>query len=156
MPRRNKSYFKRQKGAPEPVVICVKRRVHFSEVDIMGVVWYGRYLGYFEEGSAEIGRHCNLSYKDFYEAKLRAFIVESHVDHYEPLYLDEEFTIKTTLVWHEGSRIDTEYQLVKDNKTVAASGYTVRLLTDINGSVCIVSPPLLEDCRQRWKKGELY
>ncbi len=156
MSRKKNIYFKRQTEAPAPIVVSVGRRVHFSEVDIMGIVWYGRYAAYFEEGSAEIGRYCGLSYKDFHEANLRALIVECHIGYYAPLYLDEEFTIKTLLVWHAGSRINTEYQLLKGDGKLAASGYTVRLLTDVGGSVCVVSPPLLDNCRLRWEGGEFY
>ncbi len=156
MPRKKKNYFKRQEGAPDPIVVSINRRVNFSEVDIMGIVWYGRYAAYFEEGSAELGRCCNLSYKDFYNANLRAVIAECHIDYYESLHLGEEFTIKTLLVWHAGSRINTEYQLIKGDGNLAAAGYTIRLLTDINGRVCVVSPPLLTNCRRRWKRGDFF
>ena len=155
MSRKKKGvYFKREKGAPEPVVVTVQNRVSFSDVDVMGIVWFGRYPLYFEKGSAELGRLCGLSYRDYYEAKLRAPIVECHTDYHSPLYLDEEFTIKTSLVWNEASRLDTEYQLIKNDGRLIARGYTVQLLTDVNGNVCLVSPPLLETCRRRWRRGE--
>ena len=110
MKRCNKvEYFKRIKDAPESLDVCVKRRVSFSEVDVMGIVWYGRYPGYFEQGAAALGRRCGLSYKDFYEANLRAPIVQFHIDYYQPLILDEEFTIKASLLWDEAARLNTEY-----------------------------------------------
>ncbi len=153
--RKKKSYFERVDVAPEPVVVELKRRARFSEVDVMGVVWHGRYPAYFEEASAEIGRRCGLSYKDFYEAELRAPIVEFHIDYYKPLFLDEEFTIRAALIWHEGSRMNTEYYLLKQDGSLAASGYTVQLFIDPGSwEVCIVSPGLLEKCRKRWKAGE--
>lgn len=140
---------------PEPVVVELRRRARFSEVDVMGVVWHGRYSTYFEEAAAEIGRRCGLSYRDFYEAELRAPIVEFHIDYYKPLFLDEEFTIRAALIWNEGSRMNTEYYLLKQDGSLAASGYTVQLFIDPNSwEVCIVSPGLLEKCRKRWKAGE--
>ena len=157
MRRKSTSYFKREKKAPEPVVVEVKRYVHFSEVDGMGIVWYGRYPTYFEEGAEEIWRRCGLSYQDFYEAKLRAPIVKLHIDFYKPLHLGEEFMIRAVFVWDEGSRLNTEYYLLKQDGNLAASGYTVQLLTDANlGEVFIVSPPLLEECRKRWKSGAFH
>ena len=54
--RKKKYYFERVAGAPEPVTVELKRRARFSEVDVMGVVWHGRYPAYFEEASAEIKR----------------------------------------------------------------------------------------------------
>ncbi len=68
--RKKGGYFPHPEGAPPPLVIRVKRRVGFSEVDVMGIAWYGRYPGFFEEASAELGRLCGLSYRDFADARL--------------------------------------------------------------------------------------
>ena len=155
--RRGQNYFKRIEGVPEPVAVEVKRRVHFNEVDVLGIVWHGRYPAYFEEGSEELGRQCGLSYKDFYEAELRAPIVKLHIDYYQPLRLAEEFTIHTALVWDDSSRINTEYCLLKNDGSIATSGYTIQLLTNaVTGEVCIISPLLLERCREKWRAGEFH
>jgi acyl-CoA thioester hydrolase len=153
-PRKKKEYFERIPGAPEPVVYEVKRRSRFSEVDAMAIVWHGRYATFFEEASAELGRTVGLSYKDFFDAGLRAPIVELHIDYYMPLYLDEEFTTRASLVWHDGSRINTEYHLIKRDGGLAASGYMVQLLVDAGtGEPLYVSPELLVRCREKWKAG---
>jgi len=153
--RKNKPYFNPVAGAPEALVVEVSRRVHFSDADVMGIVWYGRYSLFFEEASEELGRRCGLSYKNFYEEGVRAPIVEFHIDYYRSLYLDEGFKIKASLIWHEGARLNTEYCLYKANGMLAASGYTVQLLTDAKtGEPFMVSPPILERCRTKWKMGE--
>lgn len=153
--RKTKNYFRRNDEWPGPVTAEINRRVHFSEVDAMGMVWHGRYPLYFEEGSEELGRLCGLSYKDFYEAGLRAPIVKLHIDYFEPLRLAEEFTVRSSLIWDDASRLNTEYYLIKNNGTIATSGYTVQLLINAgSGEVCLVSPDLLERCRKRWKAGE--
>ena len=155
--RRGKNYFKRIDGAPDPVVVEVRRRVHFHEVDILGMVWHGRYPVYFEEGSEELGRSCGLSYRNFYDSGLHAPIVQLHIDYFKPLRLTEEFTIRTVLLWDESSRLNTEYYFFKTDGSLATSGYTVQLLTGAeSGEVCIISPPLLERCRTRWKAGEFH
>lgn len=155
--RKKKTYFERIEGMPEPLVVESKRRARLSEVDVMGVVWHGRYPTFFEEAAAETGRRCGMSYKDFYEAELRAPIVEFHIDYYKPIFLDEEFTIRAVLVWHEGSRMNTEFYLLKEDGSLAASGYTVQLFVDARSwEACIISPDLLERCRKRWKAGEFH
>jgi acyl-CoA thioester hydrolase len=154
--RREGIYFPREAGAPEPVVVELKSRVRFRDADPMGIVWFGKYPVFFEDGSAEIGRVCGLSYRDFYEAELRAPVVECHIDYHAPLSLDEEFTIRASLIWNEGARLNTEYRLIKGDGSGAASGYTVQLFTDLGGSVCIVSPPLLKRCRERWMRGDFH
>lgn len=153
--RKKNGYFESIAGMPDPLTVYIKRRVKFSEADVMGIVWHGRYPEYFEEGSAELGRRYGFSYKDFYEAQLRAPIVQLHIDHFKPLFLDEEFTIKASMIWNEGARLNTEYSLIKEGGDIAATGYTVQMFIDeVSGDVLIASPKILEKCRRRWKAGE--
>ena len=121
----------------------------------MGIVWFGRYATYFEEGAAELGRHCGLAYTDFIKAQLRAPIVQYHVDYLLPLHLDEEFVIACALIWNEGARLNTEYTLLKADGSTAVRGYTIQLFIGAaDAQVCMVMPPLIERCRQRWRAGE--
>jgi acyl-CoA thioester hydrolase len=153
--RGSATYFEREADAPLPLTVSVPRRVRFSEADPMGIAWYGRYANYFEEGAAELGRRGGLSYQAFMEAGLRAPIVRFHVDYAQPLFLDEEFTILASMVWHEGARLNTEFTLRKGSGGVAATAYTVQLFVHADsGEVCLVSPPLLERFRRRWRAGE--
>jgi len=154
--RKKGGYFQPGEGAPDPLVVRVKRRVQFSEVDVMGMAWYGRYPALFEEASAELGRRCGLSYRDFAEANLRAPVVQLHIDYHQPLGLDEEITIMVAGIWTEGARLNTEFTAIKQDGSIAAAGYTVQMLIDsVSGEACLTSPELLERCRKRWKAGEL-
>lgn len=153
--RAKKVYFEREAGAPEPLRWAVQRVVRFNEVDPMGIVWFGRYPLFFEEGAAELGRRCGLSYPDFIEAGLMAPVASCHVDYLVPLMLDEAFTIVASLIWNEGARLNTEYELIKADGTTAARAYTVQVFIGaVDRRVCMVSPPMLERCRARWKAGE--
>jgi len=151
------AYFERVPGDPAPVVVEIKRRVRFNEADPMAIAWHGRYPLYFEEAAEELGRKCGLSYPDYFEAGLRAPIIELHIDYYKPLFLDEEFLVRASLVWNEGARLNTEFLLIKQNRSIASSGYMVQLFTDQNtGAPRLVSPLMLDRCRERWKAGEFH
>ena len=153
--RKKGAYFPRIDGAPAPLVARVKRRVSFNEADVMGIAWYGRYPVFFEEGAAELGRHCGLSYRDFADADLRAPIAQLHIDYHAPLSLDEEFIIVASGIWSEGARLNTEFALIGEAGAIAATAYTVQMLIDgATGQPCFTSPALLEDCRSRWKAGD--
>ena len=154
--RRKGGYFRTRQDVPGPVVAEVHTRAKFNECDVMGFVWFGNYLRYFEEGSAAAGRKCGIGYRDFFEAGLRTPVVESHVDYLSSLLLDEEFTIRTTIHYSEAAIIEKEYQIIKSDGTLAATGYTVQLLIDAQGRHVTVSPPLLQRCRQRWRDGEFH
>jgi len=150
-----KEYFQRSEEMPAPLGIRIQRRVSLDEVDVLGIVWYGRYARYFQEGYAALGRECGLSYPDFIAANLRAPIVRFHVDYRESLTLEEEFIISASLIWNEGARLNVEYTLIKQNGNVAATGYTVQVFLDgASGDICLASPIVLQKCRRRWKEGE--
>ena len=153
--RRKAGYFQRLEGAPAPLVFQARRRVRFNEADVMGIAWYGRYPVFFEEGFAELGRLCGLSYREFADANLRAPIAQFHIDYHQPLVLDEEFTVTASLVWSEGATLNTEYTVTKEDGSIAATAYTVQMFVDgASGETCLTSPELLERCRRRWKAGE--
>ena len=81
LPRRKRGgYFPMEAEVPLPLVVRLKHRVRFSDVDAMGVVWHGRYANLFEQANEEIGRSCGLSYDDFKRERLLAPIVQLHVD----------------------------------------------------------------------------
>jgi len=156
MGARRKEYFEKNSGLPEPLSFSLKRRVSFSEVDVMGIAWYGRYAIYFEEALRELERRCGLSYQDYFTAGLQAPIVALHIDYQQPLYLDEEFTIKASLAWSEGAKINAEYEIIKEDGSIATRGYTIQVLVEAQsaGEACIVVPELIERLRKRWLAGE--
>ena len=155
--RRKSTYFERIPGAPEPVVVEIRRRVRFNEADPMAIVWHGRYPLFFEEASEELGRKCGLSYPEYFDAGLRAPIVELHIDYFKPLFLDEEFIMRASLVWSEGARLNTEFHALKMDGSLATSGYMVQLFIDQEtGTPLMVTPEILERCRSRWKTGEFH
>ena len=152
---KNSGYFKKIPGTPQSITFEVKRRVGFNEVDVLGIVWYGRYATFFEQAQTELARRCGLTYQDYYTANLRAPIVQFHIDYYQPLYLDEEFRIKAALVWSEGAKLQMEYTVLKNDGSIATRAYTVQMFIDSRSNQpCIVSPKLLERLRRRWQKGE--
>jgi len=155
-PQRKKGgYFPRQPGAPAPVRVCVKRRVTFSDADPMAILWHGRYAVYFEQANEEIGRRCGMTYRDFLAAGLRAPVVQLHVDYFASAVLGEEVAIVGRFIWNDGARMDIEYELYKEDGTLAAAGYTVQMFVTEAGEALLASPPLLDRCRERWRAGEL-
>ena len=152
--RRKKSYFKTEEGDPSPIIYSFSRRSLFGEVDVMAVVWHGHYARLFEEASTELRRKCGLTYEAFFEAGVRAPIVQLHVDYHQPLLLDEQFTVEARMIWSEAARLNIEYMITKENGVVAATGYTVQLFSLAADNLpCFTLPPLLERAQHNWKAG---
>lgn len=153
--RRTEGYFERSDSDPAPLNVTVNRRVAFREVDAVAIVWHGRYAAYFEDAATELRRACGLTYAEFRDTGVHAPIVQFHVDHHSPLFLDEEMSIHASLVWTEAARLNTEYEILKDDGTIAATGYSVQMLTDAaTGEPCLTPPPLMRRCLERWREGE--
>jgi acyl-CoA thioester hydrolase len=155
--RRKKSYFSREAGAPAPLVYSYSRRSIFGEVDAMAVVWHGHYARLFEEASTELRRKCGLSYEAFWEAGVRAPVVQLHVDYHQPLLLDELFTVEARMVWSDAARLNIEYTITKADGVIAATGYTVQLFSlAADNQPCFTLPPMLEKAQNEWKAGQFY
>jgi len=154
--RRRGGYFSAQAetDAPLPLIKRVKHRVRFSDVDPMAILWHGRYANLFEQASEELGRSCGLGYRDFHRERLQAPIVQLHVDYFAPIVLGEEVIIVGKMIWSEGARINTEFEVIKETGLPAASGYTVQMFIDETAAPLLASPALLETCRARWRSGE--
>ncbi|MBN2591444.1 MAG: acyl-CoA thioesterase [Sedimentisphaerales bacterium] len=153
--RRKKTYFKCEPGDPSPIVYSLKRRIRFGEVDAMAVMWHGYYAVLFEEVSTELRRLCGLTYEKFYECSIHAPVVQFHVDYFQPLMLDEVCTVIGKMIFTEASRINVEYQVIKEDGSLAASGFTVQMFVDAKNKLpFIVGPDLWQTCIERWINGE--
>lgn len=154
-PRRLKGgYFPIDPAAPSPLMVTLKHRVRFSQVDAMAIMWHGRYAELFEAGNEELGRFCGMGYPDFIRERLQAPIVQLHVDYFAPLTLGETVSIMARMIWADGARSNIEYEIRRENSILAATGYTVQMFIDETGTPLMADPPLLEACRRRWLAGE--
>lgn len=153
--RRKQTYFKREPNVPSPLVYQLKRRILFGDVDAMAVMWHGHYAALFEEVSTELRRLCGLTYEKFFKCSIQAPIVQFHVDYFKPLVLDELCTLIGKMIFSEAARINIEYQAIKEDGSLAASGFSVQMFVDAQKHIpFIVSPDLWQMCLDRWINGE--
>lgn len=149
-----KEYFPGGEGDPVPLTTECERRVRFEEVDGLSMVWHGRYPSYLEDGRIRFGDVFGLTYHSFRENKTVAPVVQMHLDYKVPLRFDEVMKIRTTLHWTESAKLNFSYGIFNEKGAVAASGYTIQLLTEIDGTVLLVVPQWLQEFRNRWRAGE--
>ena len=149
------SYFDIEPDAPPPLTVQTTRRVRFEELDPLRIVWHGRYVSYFEDGRVAFGRKYGLSYEEFMHHRLAAPIVKLHIDYMSPLTFDDEITIKATLHWCTAQRLNFEFNIFNGKGNKAASGYSVQVLTDLQGNIFFVAPDWIEEFRRKWRAGEI-
>jgi acyl-CoA thioester hydrolase len=137
-------------------VATSERRVRFEEVDALGMVWHGRYPSYLEDGRTCFGDTYGLTYHCLRENRIVGPIVQMHLDYKIPLHFDEIMQIETRLHWAEAVRLNFSYIIRNSKGAIAASGYTVQLLTEPDGTVILVVPEWLRQFRKKWRDGEWH
>lgn len=150
-----RKYFTTEEDAPTPLHIEVERRVGFEEVDALGIVWHGRYAGYFEDARAALGEQYGIGYVDFHSHGVMAPVKKMHVDYHRPLQFGEVFVIEGILHWSEAARVNYEFIIRDSNGEVATTGYTVQVMLDQENNLFMVPPPFYQEFCKRWKAGEL-
>jgi acyl-CoA thioester hydrolase len=121
----------------------------------MGVVWFGNYCRLMDEAGAHLRALCGLSYDDFRREGIMAPVKRMEVDYQVPLVLGEEIRIVARMPWNEAMRIDTEFEIYKQDGRMAATGWMVQLLTSAADMMPIyVEIPLVARIRERWRRGE--
>lgn len=150
-----KPYFPAEAGAPDPLRITVSRQVRFEEVDPLGIVWHGRYPGYFEDARVALSDRYGIGYMDFYGQGIITPIRQLHIDYVRPLHFKDIFSIEAVLHWTAATRINMEFILRDETQVVTTTGFTVQLMLDTNGDTLLAPPALYRAFTDRWKKDTL-
>jgi len=131
---------------------CVQsfRRVQFDEVDVLAIVWHGRYLSYFEQGRNDWGRKHNFSYMTMRDNGFVMPIVSVSTKYLQSLRYDEEFVINTCAHWCDSAKLYISYEIYKKDGQLAASGNTVQAYTDFAGNLMIIRPQFAEEYFNEW------
>jgi acyl-CoA thioester hydrolase len=150
-----KPYFPKRLDQPVPLQATVERTVRFEEVDVLGIVWHGRYASYFEDARIALGRKYGIGYMDFYTHGVVAPIKKMHFDYHRPLRLLEKITIKAILHWSEAARMNFEFVIRNSSGELATTGFTVQMMLDTNENILVIPPAFYVEFCNRWKAGEL-
>ena len=88
-----------------------KLRVRYGETDKMGIVYYGNYADYLEQGRTEWLRSLGFSYKYMEENNVHLPVINLNVNYKKPAYYDDVITITTTLTEVPSVRIEFYYEI---------------------------------------------
>jgi acyl-CoA thioester hydrolase len=112
--------------------------VRYAETDMMGVVYHGSYLPWFEIGRTTLLKELGLPYRRLEEQGYRLPVLEVTAKYFRPALYDDTLTIITTLRDKPLLRIQLEYE-VKRGDELLATGRTVHAFIDREGRP--VRPP---------------
>ena len=114
--------------------------VRYAETDMMGVVYHGSYLPWFEVGRTTLLREQGLPYRELEAGGFRLPVLEVAVRYLRPARYDDTVTILTTLRERPLLRIRLEYEVLLGDELLA-TGSTLHAFIDHGGKP--VRPPTL-------------
>ena len=117
----------------------IKIRVSYADTDQMGVVYYARYLEYFERGRNELFRELGLPYRKLENQGIMLPAIEAHCEYKRGAKYDEVITVRTFLKEFQGVRIRMDYEIFGEENVLIVTGYTVHTFVNTQGKV--MKPP---------------
>ena len=112
--------------------------VRYAETDMMGVVYHGSYLPWFEVGRTDLMKQYGLPYRQLEAEGFFLPVLEVGARYLKPARYDDLLTIVTTLREKPLLRIKLEYE-VRRGDELLATGFTLHAFIDREGKP--VRPP---------------
>lgn len=112
--------------------------VRYAETDMMGVVYHGNYLPWFEIGRTTLLRELGLPYRQLEADGFRLPVLEVTAKYMRPAVYDDTLTIVTTMKDKPALRIRLDYEVMRGSELLA-TGHTVHAFIDREGKP--VRPP---------------
>jgi acyl-CoA thioester hydrolase len=109
-------------------------RVRLEETDQLQVVYYGKFLNWFEVGRMNLVRELGLPYKDWQKRGLNIPVVQAHADYRAPATFDDEVLVKTRVasIGNSSIRFVNEVYKLPEMKLLC-TGHTVHALVGEDG-----------------------
>lgn len=115
-----------------------KVAVRYAETDMMGVVYHGSYLPWFEIGRTTLLKEHGLPYRQLEADGFFLPVLEVNLRYLKPARYDDDLTIVTTMTEKPTLRIKLAYE-VRRGEDLLATGSTMHAFIDRNGRP--VRPP---------------
>jgi len=121
-----------------------EHRVRYSDTDHFGVVYYARYLDWFEAGRTEILRDGGVTYAELEKKGMFAPVVEVKVNYKKPARYDDIVVLETSVEHIGNSSIKFSYKVFNSARELLCEAYTVNVF--INKEM--KSVPIPDDVRK--------
>jgi acyl-CoA thioester hydrolase len=112
--------------------------VRYAETDMMGIVYHGSYLPWFELGRTNLLKEQGIHYRRLEEEGYRLPVLEAALKYHRPAVYDDTVTVVTTLREIPVLRIRLEYEIYRGDELLV-TGHTLHAFIDRTGKP--VRPP---------------
>ncbi len=118
-------------------------RVRYGETDKMGIVYYGNYPLYLEQGRTEWLRELGFSYKWMEENYVHLPVVNLNIDYRNPSYYDDVLTIVTTLKKIPTVKIEFDYKIYNEKEKLLIEATTTLVFINSKTGKIMKAPTYL-------------
>ena len=101
-----------------------KLRVRYGETDQMGIVYYGNYAQYLEQGRTEWLRELGFSYKWMEANNIHLPVINLNIDYKAPAHYDDLLTVTTSLKKIPTFKIEFDYEIHNEAGQLLVSATT--------------------------------
>lgn len=108
-----------------------KIRVRYGETDQMGVVYYGNYAQYLEQGRTEWLRELGFSYKWMEENNIQLPVTKLEINYRLPARYDDVITVITKLQKTPTAKIEFDYEIFNEKNELLVTASTTLVFIDI-------------------------
>ena len=120
-------------------------RVRFNEVDAYHVAWHGHYVGWMEVGRNDLAGRFGLNADQIGDAGFLAPVVALELKYKRPARFDEELRVMTSVRRTETATLEFVCEILGPDGAPCATGRTVHVLTDRNGTLQYTLPPAIAE-----------
>ena len=107
-----------------------KMRVRYGETDQMGVVYYGNYAQYLEQGRTEWLRELGFSYKWMEENNSQLPVTKLEINYRLPARYDDVITVITELQNIPTAKIEFYYEIFNEKNELLVTANTTLVFID--------------------------
>ena len=108
----------------------MKVRIYYHDTDCGGVVYYANYLKYLEEARSEYFEDRGLIIKDLLNKGIGFVVARQEIDYKSPSFYGDILEVKTRVTDATLTRVNFEYDIVKQTGQPVASAKTVLVFVD--------------------------
>ena len=112
----------------------------------MGIVYYSRYLVYFEESRTELLASIGLGVTDVEKKGIMLPVILSHCEYSIAAKFEQEITVRAKISSIPKSRLHIDYYVfINNEREILVSGYTEHAFINDKG-VAVRAPKMILDC----------
>ncbi|MFK5983360.1 MAG: thioesterase family protein [Flavobacteriaceae bacterium] len=118
-------------------------RVRYGETDKMGIVYYGNYALYLEQGRTEWLRTLGFSYKYMEDSNVELPVINLNINFKQPAYYDDIVTVTSTLKKTPSVRIEFYYEIHNQDGKLLVTATTTLVFVNSTTKKLMKAPDYL-------------